>query len=70
MSEEEQSTANYCEVCGIDVDQNTKLKRFGKFFCSEEHLNQYIKARQRKMGLGEGEVYEERREPRRRWGGC
>ncbi|WP_337861802.1 hypothetical protein [Nitrososphaera sp.] len=67
---EEQSAANYCEVCGIDVDSNTKLKRFGKLFCNEEHLNQYIKARQRKMGLDEGEIREERREPRRRWGGC
>lgn len=42
---------SYCEVCGIDVDASTNLKRFGKLFCSESHLNQYLEARQRSMGL-------------------
>jgi hypothetical protein len=50
-----QST-NYCEVCGIEVNSNTNLKRFGKLFCSDEHLSQYVRARQKKMGLIEEEV--------------
>jgi YHS domain-containing protein len=31
----------HCPVCGMDVDKNTALKRFGKYFCSEEHASQY-----------------------------
>lgn len=79
LSEKEQPLSSpsspvesYCEVCGIDVDPNTKLKRFGKLFCSDEHLNQYIEARQKKLGLdGDREELGYRQEPRRRrWGGC
>jgi hypothetical protein len=25
----------------MDMDKNTTIKRFGKYFCSEEHANQY-----------------------------
>lgn len=32
----------HCPVCGIDVDkEKAAVKRFGKYFCSEEHGNQY-----------------------------
>ena len=65
---EELSTAHYCELCGIDVGPNVNLKRFGKLFCSEDHMNQYVKARQNKLGLGE-EV-ERKEEPRRRSNSC
>ena len=68
---EEVSVATYCEVCGIDVDAATKLKRFGKLFCTEDHMNQYVKARQRRLGLEDGiseKGREEREEPRRRSG--
>lgn len=41
----------YCEVCGIDVESDTDLRRFGKLFCSDPHLNMYVRARQRKMGI-------------------
>jgi len=27
----------------MDVDKNTAAKRFGKYFCSEEHASQYAK---------------------------
>lgn len=53
----------YCEVCGIDVKPDTELKRFGKLFCSKEHMEQYVRARQEQAGLGE-----HRR--RYRFGGC
>jgi hypothetical protein len=25
----------------MDVDKNTAIKRFGKYFCSDEHASQY-----------------------------
>lgn len=68
---------NYCEVCGVDVDSQTNLRRFGKLFCSEEHLNQYVKSRQRRMGYltdnnydqAEQEQEEERPRRKRSWFG-
>jgi len=41
----EQASASYCEVCGMDVGADTDFKRFGKLFCSQEHMDQYVKAR-------------------------
>jgi ribosomal protein S27AE len=32
----------YCPVCGMDVDKGTATKRFGKYFCSEKHLDYYV----------------------------
>lgn len=61
----EQIPQAYCEVCGIDVKADTSLKRFGKFFCSEEHMQQYVRAKQSELGLSE-----ERRERRRVRFGC
>jgi hypothetical protein len=45
-------TPNYCEVSGIgnDLDPKSNLRRFGKLFCSDEHLDQYVKSRQNRMG--------------------
>lgn len=60
---EELSATRFCEVCGIDVDATTNLKRFGKLFCSEGHMNQYVLARQK--GLGLVEVGSEERETER-----
>jgi hypothetical protein len=64
-------------MCGIEVSSNTNLKRFGKLFCSDEHMNQYVKARQQKLrliqeagGHDEDEYGTERRKSRFRWGGC
>jgi hypothetical protein len=31
----------HCPVCGMDVDKNMGVKRFGKYFCSEDHASQY-----------------------------
>lgn len=35
----------HCPVCGMDVDKNIGSKRFGKYFCSEDHADQYAKMR-------------------------
>lgn len=67
MSKQETSANSYCEVCGIDVRQDADLKRFGKFFCSKEHMETYVKAKQRELGLEQGS--QERRE-RRGFRGC
>jgi lipoate-protein ligase B len=56
---EELTTQSYCEVCGIDVNHDTDLKRFGKRFCSEAHMDQYVKAKQQRLG------YEEENEQKR-----
>jgi len=42
---------NYCEICGIEVPADTELKRFGKLLCSKAHLNQYVRSRQKRLGL-------------------
>lgn len=60
----EQVPQPYCEVCGIDVKADANLKRFGKFFCSDEHMQQYVRARQSELGI------EERHERRKMRFGC
>lgn len=65
MTDQQLGSQYYCEICGIDVRQDTELKRFGKLFCSEEHMEQYVKARQSQMGLDR-----EGRERRRFRVGC
>lgn len=39
----------YCEKCGKNVDKNTAPQRFGKYFCSEEHAEEYAKAKEEQM---------------------
>lgn len=51
----------YCSVCGMDVDKNTATKRFGKYFCSEDHANQYAETRMTR---------DKEREHRGSGGGC
>lgn len=36
---------HHCPVCGMDVEKETGPKRFGKYFCSEEHARQYAERR-------------------------
>lgn len=50
---EEMSVETYCEVCGVDVNPNTDVRRFGKLFCSLDHMNQYMKARQKERDVDE-----------------
>jgi len=35
----------HCPVCGMDVEKDAAIKRFGKYFCSEGHANQYAQMR-------------------------
>ena len=35
----------HCSVCGMDVDKEMGIKRFGKYFCSDEHGSKYAKMR-------------------------
>lgn len=68
MAERQASSESYCEVCGIDVKHDSELKRFGKFFCTKEHMEAYVKSKQRELGLDEQD-HPNKRE--RRWlGGC
>lgn len=30
-----------CPICGIVVKKEEKLNRFGKYFCTEEHAEEY-----------------------------
>lgn len=49
----------HCPVCGMDVDENNGIKRFGKYFCSEEHASEYAEVKMARE-----------REDSRRGGGC
>ncbi len=33
----------HCPVCGMDIDKGKTVKRFGKYFCSENHAEEYRK---------------------------
>lgn len=54
----------YCYVCGKEVNGN-QYQRFGKYFCSEEHAQQYTeqmqKSRQEQLPMAQQS---------RRSGGC
>ena len=36
----------YCEICGMQLKKGEGIIRFGKYFCSEEHAEQYVRERQ------------------------
>ncbi len=58
----EEVSGAYCAVCRIiDVKSDTDPKRFGKYFCSSEHMIQYAKAKQRELGLYGNKQCERRR---------
>jgi len=55
------------QICRIEVDKKTASKRFGKYFCSDDHTQQYLKKREeQKRAMAE----EEKRRPRKRGGCC
>lgn len=31
----------HCPVCGMDVDKESSIKRFGKHFCSVDHAEKF-----------------------------
>ncbi len=49
----------HCQICGMDVKKETVIKRFGKYFCNDQHAEQFVQMKKE----------EEAREPRR-GGGC
>jgi uncharacterized protein len=53
----------HCPVCGMDVDKDAAVKRFGKYFCSEEHSKQYAEMKMAKD-------MDSRREDSGHGGGC
>jgi len=57
----EQASKPFCEVCGIDVNVDPELKRFGKFFCSSGHMEQYVRTKQRELGITDDERHERKR---------
>ena len=34
----------HCQICGMDVKKETAIKRFGKYFCNEDHAQKYSDA--------------------------
>ena len=48
----------HCPICGMDVQKETNLKRFGKHFCSEDCVEKYLQKK----------AVEEKNRPRR--SGC
>jgi len=39
----------YCPVCGMKVQKNSSLNRFGQYFCSEEHMNRYVEVQKQRQ---------------------
>lgn len=50
----------HCKICGIDLQEDSVIKRFGKSFCSDEHANQYVELKQQ----------QQKDESSRKRGGC
>lgn len=55
----------HCMICGIEVNKKTAPKRFGKYFCSDVHVEEFLKKKE--VEEKRREEYE-RKNPRRR--GC
>jgi YHS domain-containing protein len=49
----------HCEKCGMKVDKKTAPSRFGKYFCSEKHAEEYA-----------NEIKEQRKSAPAQKGGC
>ena len=57
----------HCQICGIDVKKETAIKRFGKYFCNDEHAKEFLV----KKEDGEKQRAEyEKQHPRKRGGCC
>ena len=35
----------HCEICGVDVKEETATKRFDKYFCLDSHAEKFIEAK-------------------------
>ncbi|MGH9925239.1 MAG: hypothetical protein ACRD4J_03365 [Nitrososphaeraceae archaeon] len=45
----------HCPVCGTDVEKELGIKRFGKYFCSDNHAEVYAKKKMEKEILSDEE---------------
>ena len=55
----------HCPICGMDVNKENSIKRFGKHLCSESCADKYVIQKQEEFKKMEEE---KRKHPRR--GGC
>lgn len=55
----------HCHVCGVDIKKEVNVKRFGEYFCNEEHAQQYVAKK-----MEQERVREEERRNRPRRSGC
>lgn len=56
----------HCQICGVDVKKESAIKRFGKYFCNDEHANQFLARKQEE----ERQRAEYEKQHPRRHGGC
>jgi YHS domain-containing protein len=35
--------SKHCPICGIDVNKEMSIKRYGKYFCSKDHVQDFVK---------------------------
>ncbi|MGH9952164.1 MAG: hypothetical protein ACRD5J_11085 [Nitrososphaeraceae archaeon] len=54
----------HCPVCGIDVEKEIGIRRYGKYFCSDDHAEVYSKDKMEK------ELSSDEESNRRGGGGC
>ena len=57
----------HCQICGIDVKKDNDIKRFGKYFCNDEHAKQFLAEKEEEQRQ---RAEYERQHPRRRGGCC
>lgn len=50
----------HCPICGIDVEKEIVIKRYGKYFCSDNHAEVYSEKKMEKQA----------KESSKRVGGC
>lgn len=52
----------HCQICGMDVKKESAIKRFGKYFCNEQHAGDFVQMKK--------EEEERRAKEPSRGGGC
>ena len=52
----------HCQICGMDVKKESAIKRFGKYFCNEQHAGDFLQMKK--------EEEERRAKEPSRGGGC
>ncbi len=40
--------SKHCPVCGIDVNKEMSIKGYGKYFCSKDHVQYFVKMKEEK----------------------